>query len=495
MSAVATARLARRTLGAITPIPAVAPAEAAIVHLGLGRFHRAHQAIYTARALDREGGPWGIVGVAGRSRRIVRALRAQDGLYSVLELGAAEPAPLVVGVHGELLVAADEPDTVVARLADPRTRIATLTVTEQGYTARTATSVLDTDLPQVRADLDGGQPTTTIGLLARGLQRRRREHGEPMAIVSCDNVPRNGEHTRALVLELVGLFEDPDGTELAEWIGSSIAFPCTVVDRIVPVTQSEHRARAAALLGCRDEAAVVAEPFCMWVLEDRFPAGRPRWEAGGAIFSDEVQRYEQLKLRVLNATHSLIAYLGLLAGARTIAQAVARPEIRAAAEHAIHEELLPTLQAPAGIDLARYVDELFGRFANDALDHRAATVGSDGSLKLAARITAAVAHHDACGDAPRALALTAAAFIRCAATPDSYDAAGLGEITDPARDRLRELARRARDSHELVSSAFEAGILGSSLAEAAPFVAAVGELHDVLVRLGPRAAIEAAIAG
>lgn len=495
MSGVATARPARRTLGSITPIPAVAPVEGAIVHLGLGRFHRAHQAIYTARALDRDGGPWGIVGVAGRSRRVVRALRAQDGLYSVLELGAAEAAPLVVGVHGELLVAADEPGTVLARLADPRTRIATLTVTEQGYTTRAATSALDTDLPRVRADLDGGHPTTTIGLLARGLQRRWRQHGEPMAIVSCDNVPRNGEHARALVLEFVGLLEDPGADDLAEWIGRSIAFPCTMVDRIVPVTQSEHRARAAALLGRRDKAAVVAEPFCMWVLEDRFPAGRPRWEAVGAIFSDEVQRYEQLKLRVLNATHSLIAYLGLLAGARTIAQAVARPEIRAVADHVIHEELLPTLQAPADVDLAHYVDELFGRFANDALDHRAATVGSDGSLKLAARITAAVAHHDARGGVPRALALTAAAFIRCVAAPDSYDAAGLGDISDPAGDRLRELARRARDSRELVSSAFEAGILGSSLAEAAPFVAAVAELHDVLARRGPRAAIEAAMIG
>jgi fructuronate reductase len=202
-----TARLTREGLGGlgVGVVPAEAPAQTGIVHLGLGSFHRAHQALYTARALERDGGAWGIVGVASRSRRITDALRAQDGVYSILELGGAQPAPVVVGVHSELLVAADDPLAVVERLADPGTRIATLTVTEQGYTARAATGRLNTDLETVRADLSGAPPSTPIGLLARGLQRRWRAHGGPLAIVSCDNVARNGEHTRALVLEFVGL--------------------------------------------------------------------------------------------------------------------------------------------------------------------------------------------------------------------------------------------------------------------------------------------------
>jgi fructuronate reductase len=489
---VATARLTRRALGGRVPVPAGTPAQAGIVHLGLGSFHRAHQALYTARALEQEAGPWGIVGVASRSHRVTDALRAQDGLYSVLQLGGADVAPLVVGVHSELLVAADEPRAVVARLAGPGTRIATLTVTEQGYTARAATGGLDTGLAQVRADLAGAPPSTTIGLLARGLQRRWREHGEPLAIVSCDNVARNGEHTRALVLEFVGLLPEPDAALLGAWIERSVGFPSTVVDRIVPATRAEHRDRVAALLGLDDAAPVVAEPFSMWVLEDRFPGGRPRWEAGGAIFSDELQRYEQLKLRLLNATHSLVAYLGLLAGERSIAQAIARPEIRAAAEHAIHDDLRPTLDVPERVDVPRYVDELLRRFANAQLDHRACQVASDGSAKLPVRITEAVLHHTARGVVPRGLALAVAAYIRCLATPDAYDAARLGAIADSRGEALEELGRRARGSRQLAEAVFALGIFAPALARATPFVEVVAELHGVLVAHGHRGAIEAA---
>ncbi|HEX8155834.1 MAG TPA: mannitol dehydrogenase family protein [Solirubrobacteraceae bacterium] len=493
MKGAATARLTRRGLGGRTAIPADAPEQGGIVHLGLGSFHRAHQALYTARALQRESGPWGIVGVASRSRRITDAMRSQEGLYSVLELGGDEPKPLVVGVHTALLVAAGEPLAVVDALADAGTRITTLTVTENGYTARAATGALDTESPPVQADLAGAPPSTTIGLLARGLQRRWRGHGEPMAIVSCDNVGRNGEHTRALVLEFVGLLREPDAAELSGWIERSIAFPCTMVDRIVPATREEHRARGDELLGLHDAALVVAEPFSMWVLEDRFPAGRPRWETAGAIFSDEVQRYEQLKLRLLNATHSLIAYLGLLAGARSIAQAIARPEIRAAAEHLVHAELRPTLDAPTQVDVARYADELFERFANRAIDHRTSQVASDGSAKLPVRMTAAILHHTKRGIVPRGLALAVAAFVRCLATPGAYAAAELGSIADPQRERLEDLGRRARDSRELVEAVFELGIFAPQVAEASAFVAAVAELHAVLATHDHHAAIQAAL--
>jgi fructuronate reductase len=484
---IATARLSRRLLGRTPVVPARAPELAGIVHLGLGSFHRAHQAVYTARALEHEPGPWGIVGVASRSRAVVAAMRPQDGLYSVLELGGERGSPLVVGVHGDLLVAADEPAAVVARLASAGTRIATLTITEHGYCARPAASALDTDLAAIRADLGGAPPCTPIGLLARGLQERRRGHGEPMAIVSCDNVARNGEHTRALVLEFVALLPDPDAAELHAWISRDIAFPSTMVDRIVPAPRPEHRERVAELLGLRDEAAVAAEPYCAWVLEDRFPGGRPRWEAAGAVYSDEVARYEQLKLRLLNATHSLLAYLGLLAGARTIADAIAMPEIRAAAEHAIEHDLLATLDAPAGVDLPRYVDELMARFANAALEHRTCQVAADGSQKLPIRLGAAVAEHAAAGVVPRGLALVVAAWVRCLATPDVIDSV----VADPRSAELRSLGRRARDSRELVTAVFDLGIFAPGIS--GPFAAAVAELHDVLVRHGPRAAIEAAI--
>jgi len=485
-------------VGRVGSVPAAAPVGAGIVHLGLGNFHRAHQALYTALALDCVSGPWGIIGVAWRSRAITDAMRAQDGMYSVREVGNTPPggtplAPLVVAVHTELVVAADDPLAVIARLADPAIRIATLTVSERGYTARTGTGGLDTEIPAVRADLGGAPPSTVVGLLARGLQRRWREHGEPIAIVSCDNVARNGEHVRSLVLEFIELLPDSGAAALRGWIETSVGFPCTMVDRIVPATRAEDRRRATELLGLRDQAPVVAEPFSMWVLEDWFPGGRPDWGSAGAIFSDQVEGYEQLKLRLLNATHSLIAYLGLLSGARSIGQAVERPEIRAAAEHVIDQELRPTLEVPSGVDASRYVEELFARFGNVALDHRVCDVASDGSAKLPVRITAAVLHHTGLGVVPRALALTVAAFIRCLATPDAYDAAGLGGVADPWGGRLEELGRRERDSRDLVEAVFELRIFAPALAGASRFVDAVAELHAILVRDGHRAGIEAAI--
>jgi fructuronate reductase len=385
-------RTAPTGLGTLPRTPRARPGEAGIVHLGLGSFHRAHQAVYTARALDAHEGSWGIVGVASRSRRVVDAMRAQDGLYSVLSLDRDRAEPLVVGVHTDLLVAADEPAEVVARIADERTRVVTLTVTEAGY-----------------------RPSAMpVALLARGLERRFRAHGEPLAVVSCDNVRRSGERARGLVLERV------DG-ELREWVQSLVTFPASMVDRIVPATADEHRAQAARLLGVEDAVPVPAEPYSMWVLEDRFPAGRPRWEAAGVIFSDEVERYEVLKVRLLNATHSLVAYLGLLAGARFIADAIAIPEIRDQAQRAMRDELLATVAVPADVDVDVYMDQVLARFENPATGHRTAQVASDGSLKLPERLGGAVADHLAAGRVPRLLALTVAAFAACLEMPEVHD--------------------------------------------------------------------------
>ncbi len=494
MSGAPTARLTRgRAASAgLAVLPARAPAQTGIVHLGLGGFHRAHQAVYTARALAQQDGPWGIAGVAMRSRGVVDALRAQDGLYGVLELGGDRRAPLVVGVHRELRVAADDPGAVVALVARADTRIVTLTVTEKGYTARAARSALDTRRTDVRADLAGAPPGTAIGLLARGLQRRLRAHGEPLAVVSCDNVSANGAHTRALVLDFVALLEDPDAGDLRAWIERDVGFPSTMVDRVVPAAGPEQRARAAELLGLQDAATVAAEPFCMWVLEDRFPGGRPRWEAAGAIFGDEVQRYEQLKLRLLNATHSLVAYLGLLAGEPTIAGALALAPIRAAAEHAMARELAPTLQPPAGVDVEVYAREVLARFENAALGDRTARVATDGSLKLPVRLGAAALARTERGELPRVLALVVAAYIRCLATPGAIDAARSGLPTDPRGAELELAGQRARGSRDLVEAVFALGIFAPELAAASAFVDAVAELHGELVRGGCDAAIAAA---
>lgn len=488
-------RLSRATLPAglareVGPAPAPG-----IVHLGLGNFARAHTAVYTAAALAEKPGPWGVVGVAQRSHAIADALVAQDLLYSVLTLapGAAETA--IPGVLTDVLVAAEEPERLLQHLAAPTTRIVTLTVTEKGYSYSPASLGLDFDDPLVRADLLGGPPRTAIAQIVRGLQRRAGGHGAAVTVVSCDNLAGNGDHTRCLVDEFVDALPAAERDEVAGFLAAAVSFPSTMVDRIVPATTPAHRQLAADRLGVTDEVPVPTEPFSMWVLQDDFAGGRPAWEAGGAIFTDDVHAYELLKLRLLNGTHSLIAYLGMLAGQRYIADAVAIPAIERAAR-ALISEYMPTLTVPGGVDLPRYVEQLFERFANTAIAHPTTQVGSDGSLKLPVRITDAVRHHLDHGTAPRLLALTVAAYIACLAIPGGYDSAALGTVRDPAGPRLAELGARAGDLRRLVSAVFtEAAIFPPELAERPAFTDAVAELLAALTRRGVTAAVDQALRG
>src|SRR4051812_38740502 len=293
--------------------------ETGIVHLGLGNFHRAHQAVYTAAALAHSDGPWGILGVAGRSADVADAMRAQDLRYAVVEIAPGRTRVTVPAVHTGVLVADREPHTVPAAIAAPGTAIVTLTVTEHGYTYSPRTHGLDLDAPAVQADLRGdGPPGTTLGRIVRGLQLRLRDHAAPVTVLSCDNLVGNGEHTRRLVREFAAALPAAERDELLPWLDASVTFPNSMVDHIVPSTTDAYRDAVAAPLGLRDAIPVPAEPFTMWALEDRFAAGRPAWERGGALFTDDVEPYELLKLRLLNGTHSLIAYLGALRGSATI---------------------------------------------------------------------------------------------------------------------------------------------------------------------------------
>jgi fructuronate reductase len=266
-----------------------------------------------------------------------------------------------------------------------------------------------------------------------------------------------------------------------------------MVDRIVPATTDAHREAAAGELGLADRVPVPAEPFSMWVLQDDFAAGRPAWESAGAVFTPDVHAYELLKLRLLNGTHSLIAYLGLLAGYRYIADAVRDPAIERAARAVMLDEYLPTLRVPDGMDAGQYTRQLFDRFGNSAIGHLSATVGSDGSLKLPVRITEPAHHHLGRGRVPRFLALTVAAYLGCAAVADGYDAASLGAISDPALDLLAPLGARHDDPDRLVRAVFaETGVFEAELAGRADFTAAVAELLGVLRRHGVAAAVSAA---
>ena len=495
-SGTATPRLSRATLPVALARGAGPAPEAGIVHLGLGNFARAHTAVYTAAALAVRPGPWGVVGVAQRSHAVADALLAQDLLYAVLTLAPGTVDVAIPGVLAGVLVAADEPDKLLEHLAAPATRIVTLTVTEKGYSYSPASLGLDLDDPLVRADLLGGPPRTAIGQIARGLQRRAGSHGAPVTVLSCDNLEGNGDHTGRLVHEFVDALPAAERDELAGYMAGAVSFPSTMVDRIVPATTPAHRRLAAERLGIADEVPVPTEPFRMWVLQDRFAAGRPAWETGGAIFTDDVRGYELLKLRLLNGTHSLIAYLGMLAGQRYIADAVRIPAIERAARALIRDEYLPTLTVPEGVDLPAYVEQLFERFSNTAIAHPTTQVGSDGSRKLPVRITDAALHHLDRGRVPRLLALTVAAYIACLTIPDGYDRAALGTASDPAAARLVELGAREGSPQGLVSAVFlEAAIFPPELGERPAFTGAVADLLATLTRHGVDAAVDDALGG
>ncbi|OZC91597.1 fructuronate reductase [Rhodococcus sp. 06-412-2C] len=481
-------RLSRSALAGSGLVP-VRPDGTGIVHLGLGNFHRAHQAVYTAAALERDGGSWGILGVANRSRTVTDAMLAQDLLYGVVEISPSGSRVGVPGAHTGVMVAAHDPAAVVAAIADQNVRIVTITVTELGYTFSSKTGVLDLESTAVQQDLSRTEtPTTTIGQLARSLAVRARTHGAPITVASCDNLLGNGDRTAALVRQFLTRCGADD---VIDWLATAVTFPNSMVDRIVPSSRSSYDAESTAGLGAVDTIAVPAEPFTMWVMEDKFAAGRPRWEAGGAVFAEDVEPYELMKVRLLNGTHSLIAYLGALDGCATIPDSIGRPFVEAAARAVLVDEYLPTVPVPDGVDIDDYIAQLFVRWSNSALGHKTAQVGSDGSAKLAQRIPTPALYHLRNGAVPQYLSLTLAAYLCCMCPPDGFDPGPHARaMADPARVRLAGLAASAASSEDFVRSVLERGdILPIELTSFPEFITRTAELVDTVVRHGPMAAV------
>lgn len=407
-------RLGRTVLRRLPPEcrPAVLPGtvEAGVVHLGLGAFHRAHQAVYTEDAIAAGGGDWGIIGVAPRSAEVVTQLAAQDLLFSVVTLAEGGHQATVVGSLAGVRHAAADPDAVVALLADPAIRVVTLTVTEKAYALDPASGALRDD-PALQADLTGDRPPTTVpGLLVRGLLARARADAGPIALVSCDNLPANGQRLHGLIGQSLALARaDP---AILAWVESSVTCPGTTIDRIVPATTAQTLAQARTALGVRDLAAVAAEPYRQWVIEDAFPGGRPAWELAGAVLAQDAGPYERLKLRTLNGVHSALAYLGALAGCTTIAEALTLPGLHEVLRRFIAEEIAPSLTPPPGVSVVEYGDTVLERFANPAIHHLTWQVAMDGSQKLPQRVLHTMLDARSRGASPRWGALVVAAWMR-----------------------------------------------------------------------------------
>ena len=476
--AVTTARLGRAGIEGLPPArrPLVRGVGTGIVHIGLGAFHRAHQAVYTEEAIAAAGGDWGIVGVAPRSRDVVGALSEQDGLFSVATLSGAEAEVRVVGsvVAGRHLPS--EADAVLALLADPRVRVVTLTVTEKAYLLD-ASGKPRPD-PELRADLDTSRaPRTVPGLLARALHLRAAAGGPPLALVSCDNLPGNGHRLRAVL-------EYALGSALPAWV----TCPDTVVDRIVPASTPATYARARAALGVEDLAAVEAEPFRQWVLRDEFPGGRPAWERAGAIFTADVPAYERLKLRMLNGSHSTAAYLGALAGCATISDAMRLPGLPEFLLAMMLDEVAPTLSPPSGVDIPAYAASVLSRFANAGIGYRTVQVAMDGSQKLPQRMLATIADRRRHGAEPARLALGLAAWIRFAGGRD--DSGRALELDDPLADTIRStLDAAGPDPRSQVCAMLRTEIMPAGLSDDAALVSLVTDALAALCRDGVTATL------
>jgi fructuronate reductase len=412
-----------------TPRPATG-----IVHLGLGAFFRAFGCVYVADAMQAAGGDWGIVGVSLRSPDTRDALKPQDWAYTSVTLTPDGPQTRVIDVLNDVLVAPEDPQAVLDAMFDPAVRIVSLTVTEKGYCHNPATGALNMGHPDILYDLTHNLPRSAPGYLVRALQQRHAAGIAPFTVLTCDNLPHNGALVRGVVLDMARRI-DP---ALADWIAENGRFPATMVDRITPATTDEDIKTVETLTGLHDAAPVMHEPFRQWAVQDDFVNGdRPDLAAAGAQLVDDVAAFEDMKLRMLNGTHSALAYLGYLAGHETISDTVADPAFAAYVRHC-WEEIMPAVAAPPGVDLTDYADALFDRYANPAIRHRTWQIAMDGSQKLPQRLLGTLrANLDAGRDSP-ALCLAVAGWMRYVAGKD--EAGQPIDVRDPLADLLRDTA-------------------------------------------------------
>lgn len=489
----------------ITPISsAEARGQIAIVHLGLGAFHRAHQVVYLERYRQRSGdAAWGVSSANLRGGvALVDALRKAEYRYHVAEYTDCDHVTLrEIGVIEETHFTGQEPRAgrsdsgqwgrdlaaLLERMTLPATRLVTLTVTEKGYFLSSTQDTLLSDDPLIEHDIQKPHaPRTAPGILVEALARRRRASIPPFTILCCDNMPNNGQRTRAAVVQLAARRD----AELAAWIEREVAFPSSMVDRIVPAMIPSDGSRLAEL-GIDDANAVIGEAFSQWVIEDNFLLGRPAWEAEGVEMVADVAPFETMKLRMLNGSHSLLAYLGALDDIETVFDAVSRADMRELLRCYMLEEAAPTLALPEDTDLMAYADSLLVRFANDSLRHRLQQIAMDGSQKLPQRwLQGALARLETGAGVP-CTALGLAAWIRYTRGVDLHG--HVYAVDDPMAGRFALLHEAHNEDDEALIQAFLEldTVFPMALREHSDFVASVVLAYRRLTTLGLAAALTA----
>jgi len=411
--------------------------KAGIVHLGIGAFHRAHQAYYTEAVLNQFGGDWKIIGASLRSDTVRDQLEPQDGLYTLVEQSGQGNKLCVIGAVEQVLVAPEDPAALVSAMAAAEIKIVSLTVTEKGYCHDPASGNLKLDHADIQHDLANIEaPRTAIGFIVAGLAQRRAQGLPGYTVLSCDNVPNNGQLLQRVVLQ----FADQLEPALGQWVRANSRFPSTMIDRIVPATTEADQAELEQHTGLRDQGMVVTEPFTQWVVEDDFLSGRPQWDQVGVLMVDDVSVFEDIKLRLLNGSHSLLAYCGYLAGFDYIYQVMQEPLLADLAKRFMDEEVSSTLTVPAGYDLDHYKQQLLDRFSNSALKHRTWQIAMDGSQKIPQRFLNTLRDRLQAGQSFQLLSLAIAAWIRYVSAVDEKGNAI--DVSDPMAQQLAAICQQ-----------------------------------------------------
>ncbi|MCX8660143.1 fructuronate reductase [Gilliamella sp. B2889] len=459
-----------------------------IVHLGFGAFHRAHQAIYADILAAQYDSDWGYceVNLIGGEAQI-QDLKQQDCLFSVCEMSYDNWNTRVVGIAKEALHAdVDGIQKVLDVMTRPEIAIVSITVTEKGYCYLPSTASIDTNNPLIIHDITNPHtPKSVPGVIVEALRLRKEQGLKPFTVMSCDNMPENGHVTRNVVLALAKQRDE----SLAQWIEENVTFPSTMVDRIVPAATPETMAKIKKQLGGIDDPAGIAgEPFRQWVIEDNFVAGRPEWQKAGAELVNDVLPYEEMKLRMLNGSHSFFAYLGYLAGYMHIDECMQDPNYVKAARHLMLNEQATTLRVK-NVDLSAYADSLLDRYRNTGLKHRTWQIAMDGTLKLPQRMLDSVRYHLANGTPFDCLALGIAAWMRYVSGVD--DSGNVIEVCDPAAEKLKELVLNSSDNQDRVNALLSLKhVFGEDLPQNPLFIAQVTKAYHSLRDIGAKETVK-----
>jgi mannitol 2-dehydrogenase len=456
-----------------------------IVHFGVGGFHRAHEAMYVDTLMESgEALHWGITGVGllPGDRRMHEALHSQGCLYTLVVKDAdGTMHPRVIGSIVDYLFGPDDPEAVLRVMTDPATRIVSLTITEGGYLVNQSTGEFDADDPSIQLDLQADAvPSTAFGFVTEALRRRRAAGVEPFTVMSCDNIQGNGE----VAHKMIGAFARLKDPDLAAWIEEHVAFPNSMVDRITPVTTDHDRAVLVERFGAEDAWPVVCEPFTQWVLEDRFPAGRPPFEDAGAQLVPDVEPYELMKLRLLNASHQALCYLGYLSGYRYAHEVCRDPLFTGFLLGYMDDEATPTLAPVPGVDLTAYKHQLIERFANPEIRDTLARLCAESSDRIPKWLLPVVRSQLASGGPIRRSALVVAAWARYA---EGVDESG---VPIAIVDRRREMVMKRAQSEDPLEFLRDPDLFGD-LVDDDRFTDEYLEALDSLHERGARATLEA----